>query len=391
MATKSTKGISTKSVHAGEGKGRANRSVTTAIAQTSTYFFTSAEELIAHKEKREPREEYGRYQNPTRSVAEAKLAELEGGEDALLTSSGMAAVTTTLFGLLNQGDHLILIGEVYSRTRELCDKLPAKMGVEVSVLNDEQTLRDVIQPNTKIIFAEVPTNPHLRVIDLASVVAIAKEHRIRTIIDSTLATPYNLQPLTLGADLVIHSGTKYFGGHNDLLAGVVIGRKSLIAPLREMHWVLGAVLDGHTAYLLLRGLKTFALRMERHNQNALRIAQYLERHPKVKKVFYPGVESHADYAVATRLMSGFGGLLSVDLGSKENTIRFVNALTIPYLAASLGGVESLVEPHAIMVGFDLLPDSELARSIEPGLVRLSIGIEDVEDLLADIEQALGKV
>jgi len=391
MPTKYKKGFSTKSVHSGEGKGRTSRSVTTPTVHASTYFFENVAEFIEHKAKQRMLEEYGRYHNLTRSTVEAKLAALEGGEDAILLSSGMAGIMTTLFTFLNQGDHLIMTDEAYHKTNEFCDRILSKIGVKVSAveIGDYAALEQAIQPNTKIFFSETPTNPHLFILDVERVAQIGKRHRIKTIIDSTIATPYNLQPLKFGIDLVIHSATKYLGGHNDLLAGVVVGRKSLIEPIREIHWILGAVADPNTSYMLLRGLKTLALRMQRHNENAMRVAKYLEKHRKVERVYYPGLKNHPGHKIAKKQMSGFGGLVSFDVGSFEAAKRFVNLLKIPYIAVSFGGVESLVEPYSVMAAASW--QSGGSKQIEEGLVRLSVGVEDIGDLIADIKQALEQV
>jgi cystathionine gamma-synthase len=305
-----------------------------------------------------------------------------------LFSSGMAAIMTTLFTLLNQGDHLVMTDEAYHKTREFCDRILTKIGVRISVvkIDDYAALEQAIQPNTKVFFSETPTNPHLLILDVERVAEIGKRCGIKTIIDSTIATPYNLQPLKFGVDLVIHSATKYLGGHNDLLAGVVVGEKPLIEPIREIHWILGAAADPNTSYLLLRGLKTLALRMQRHNESATRVAQYLKKHRMVKRVYYPGLKNHPGHKIAEKQMRGFGGLVSFDVGSLEKAMRFVNLLKIPYIAVSFGGVESLVEPYKVMASASW--QSEGNKEIEEGLVRLSVGLEDVEDLIADIKQAL---
>jgi cystathionine gamma-synthase len=388
MPTKHTRGFSTRAVHSGEGKGRTGRSVTTPTVHASTYFFENVAELVEHKAKRQMREEYGRSHNNPRSTCEATLAELESGEDAILLSSGMAAIMTTLFTLLNQGDHLVMTDEAYHKTREFCDRILTKIGVRISVvkIGAYAALEQAIQPNTKVFFSETPTNPHLLILDVERVAEIGKRCGIKTIIDSTIATPYNLQPLKFGVDLVIHSATKYLGGHNDLLAGVVVGEKPLIEPIREIHWILGAAADPNTSYLLLRGLKTLALRMQRHNESATRVAQYLKKHRMVKRVYYPGLKNHPGHKIAEKQMRGFGGLVSFDVGSLEKAMRFVNLLKIPYIAVSFGGVESLVEPYKVMASASW--QSEGNKEIEEGLVRLSVGLEDVEDLIADIKQAL---
>jgi cystathionine gamma-synthase len=242
---------------------------------------------------------------------------------------------------------------------------------------------------TRLIISESPTNPYLHVIDLPQVTAIARKHRVKTMIDATFATPYNQRPIEYGIDLVTHSCTKYLGGHNDLLAGVVIGNPSLIGALREAQGILGGICDPHSAYLLMRGLKTFALRMERQNASGLAIAQFLESHPRVSRVHYPGLPSHPDYAVAMEQMRGFGGVVSFEVdGGLEDTSRVIDRMRIPYIAPSLGGVESLVEQPSLMSFYELSSEERLAVGMRDNLVRLSCGIEDVADLIADLKQAL---
>ncbi len=390
--------FSTQSVHAGEPHVNPYHSVPTPIVQSATYTFPNTDALIHFMEARETLppsfREYGRYGNPTVRVAEEKLAALERGEDALLFSSGMAAITLTLMTLLQPGDHLILTLDTYRRTRAFCMTFLRRWGVDVTVVNPAayDDLEHAITPRTRYLFSETPTNPFLRVLDLERVVEIARQHHVRVIIDSTFATPYNLQPLTFGVDLVVHSVTKYLSGHNDLLAGVVIGNRETISLLREAQGTFGALVDPGAAYLIVRGLKTLALRVERQNANAWILAQYLEEHPKVRRVWYPGLPSHPDHDVAVRQMRGFGGVVSFEIaGTAEDARSFVDALTIPRLATSLGGVESLVTIPAIMSYYDASPEEKKAAGITDQLVRLSAGIEDVDDLLADVEQALAVV
>lgn len=269
-----------------------------------------------------------------------------------------------------------------------------RFGIETSVIpvGDEEALQAAIRPTTEIILTESPTNPHLRVVDLPKLVAIAKAHRLRTIVDSTFATPINQRPLEFGVDLVIHSATKYLGGHNDLLAGVVIGSKLLIRQIKETQGILGDVIAPHTAYLLLRGLKTLALRVQRQNETAQHIAHFLAHHPAVRHVYYPSLEGHPDHAIAIDQMSGFGGVVTFELETDfEGTSRFIDHLHLPYISPSLGGTETLVEQVAIIGYYDLSPEERAKLGVSDNLVRLAIGLEAAEDLVADLTQALDKL
>ncbi|MGQ9681311.1 MAG: trans-sulfuration enzyme family protein [Anaerolineae bacterium] len=386
----------TKVVHAGEERPNPYHAVTTPIVQTSTYTYENTADLLAYKEAtREPgrrtRGEYGRYGNPTAWSVEQKVAALEGAEDALLFSSGMSAQTTALLALLSPGDHWIVTQDLYRKTRQFANTVLRRLGIATTYVppGDLAALRQAWQPRTRLVFTEIPTNPYLRVPDLH---AMAQECRARGalfMVDSTFATPYNLRPLEHGADLVVHSATKYMGGHNDLLAGVLLCRSELMAPVREMQGMLGPIADAHCAYLLLRGLKTLALRMERHNENGLRAAQFLQGHPAVERVYYPGLPSHPDHALARQLLRGFGGVVSFEVrGGMEAVARFIDALRIPHIGPSLGGVESLVEQPALMSHYELDPAERAAIGVSDGLVRYALGIEDGDDLLADLTQAL---
>ncbi len=387
-------GTSTRSVHGGERDHRESDALTTPIYQTSTFWFRNSEELRAYQEGRLRRDEYGRYGNPTWRAVERKLADLEGAEDAVLFASGMCAATTTFLALLPRDGHLIVTSDCYRRTRQFCDEYLVKLGVEVTVIEpaNPAKLAEAIREETVLFFTESPTNPYLRVIDVAEAAEIAHARGVRVVIDNTFASPVNHTPLADGADLVLHSATKYLGGHNDLLAGAVAGSGDLVARLRAAVGVLGGVTDPHSAYLLLRGMKTLDLRMRQHNASARRIAEWLEAHPRIRRVFYPGLPSHPDHEVARRQMRGFGGVVTFEVDSDlEGAIRFVDACRIPYLAPSLGGVESLIEMPVLMSYWDKTPEQRLAWGITDSLVRLSVGIEDVEDLIADLEQALEAV
>jgi cystathionine gamma-synthase len=312
----------------------------------------------------------------------------------MLVSSGMAAVTTTLLLLLNAGDHLILTNDCYHSTLDFCQKFLPRYGVESTIVHcgNYGAIEAAIRPNTRVIFSESPTNPFMRCLDFPRLVEIARRHKVKTVIDTTFATPMNLRAREFGIDIVIHSVTKYLAGHNDVMAGVVIGSYDDITPLRKAQALLGAIVDPHAAYLILRGIKTLALRMERHNANGMAVARFLEAHPKVRKVWYPGLASHPDHAVAMATQHGFGGVVSFELeGETELAYSFIDALKIPTVGPSLGGVESLISPLALM-GFAEVPPEERAElGISDGLVRFCIGIEDTEDLLADLAQALDRV
>lgn len=345
MPTTQSPGPCTAAVHAGEPRRRAFDLITPPIVQSATYTFRDSAELIAFQSGELEREEYGRYGNPTVRAVEARLAALElpdAPAAALLCASGMNALTTVMLAMLPAGSHVILTDDGYRRTRQFVRTMLARLGVTHSVVAaaSPAAIAAAIEPGrTRLIVTEAPTNPYLRVIDLAAVAAIAREHRIKTVIDATFATPYNMRPLAYGIDLVVHSCSKYLAGHNDLLAGVIIGRPPIISALRETQGVLGGICDPHAAYLLGRGLKTFALRMERHNQNGQAVAEFLARHPRVTKVHYPGLPDHPDHAIARAQMRGFGGVVSFEVaGDLHSAMAVVDRLRLPYIAPSFGGV-----------------------------------------------------
>ncbi len=388
------RGEATRSVHAGELRQQEANAITTPIYQTSTFWFKNSQEVIDYQEGRTAREEYGRYGNPTWRAVERKISELEGGEETVLFASGMCAATTTFFAVLPENSHLIVTSDCYRRTRQFIRQFLSRAGVEVTVIEagSAEAFEKAIRPNTEVFFTESPTNPYLRVIDVKGVAEIARKHGIKTIIDSTFATPVNHQPLEDGADLVLHSATKYLGGHNDLLAGTITGSKEIIEPIREALGVLGGIIDSHCAWLLLRGLKTLALRMERHNSNGFAVARFLESHPKVRQVWYPGLESHPDHVIASSQMNAFGGVVTFEIDTDlDGAIRFIDSTRIPYQAPSLGGVETLIELPVTMSFWDVPREERYKLGITDSLVRLALGIESQEDLIADLDQALGKV
>ncbi|MCK6579582.1 MAG: PLP-dependent aspartate aminotransferase family protein [Anaerolineae bacterium] len=391
------RGDSTRAVHGAGAAQNPYGSITTPIIQSATFTFASTADLIAYLKRKAAGgavdyEEYARFGSPTVDAVEKKLAALEGGGDALLYPSGMAALTSVLLTVLRPETHLIITDDCYRHTLEFCLNFLKKYQIETTVVpfNDMAALEAAVIPKkTRLVISESPTNPYLRVTDLDALVRTAKKHRLLTLIDSTFATPINQRPLAFGIDFVVHSATKYLAGHNDLLAGVVIGRKDRIAALRDSRLLLGGIVDPQPAYLLERGMKTVALRVAQHNASAQRIAEHLEGHPAVERVWYPGLPSHPDHAIAAAQMRGYGGVVTFEVrGDLEATAGFIDRLKLPRLAASLGGVESLIQQPTIMSHFDKSPEERAALGIKDNLVRFSVGIEDADDLIADLDAAL---
>ncbi|NSW53616.1 MAG: aminotransferase class I/II-fold pyridoxal phosphate-dependent enzyme [Anaerolineae bacterium] len=384
------------SVHAGEQRQRAYHSVVDPIVQSSNFAFENTADIVSFMEARAAgdtggRVEYGRYGNPTVRVVEERMAALEGTEDAVAFSSGMAAISTALLTFLKQGDHVILTDDCYRRTREFVLTILARFGVTASVvpINDFDALRRAVTPATRVFFSETPTNPYLRVLDLAQWCAAARVCGAITMLDATFATPVNLRPTEWGVDLVLHSATKYLGGHNDLLAGIAAGSTALISRIRDMVFTMGPILDPQSAFLLLRGIKTLGLRVGQQNRNGQRLADFLRGHPAVEQVWYPGCPDHQDHATAQRQMSGFGGVVSFTVkGDFTATSTFLDQLKIPYLTPSLGAVESLATQPALMSYANVAPEERKALGVVDNLVRYAVGIEDVGDIIADIDQAL---
>jgi cystathionine gamma-synthase len=393
-------GQNTLSVHGGDNRARAHQAIPMPIIQTATYAFADTADLVNFMQQRslgthiEGREDYGRYGNPTVQSVERKVAALEHADDAVLFSSGMAAMTTLLLASLPTGAHLVMTDDCYRRTRQFCLVFLKRLGIETTIvpMGDYAALEAAIQPKrTRFVISESPTNPYLRCVDLERLAEIAKRHRVQTIIDSTFGTPINQRPLEYAIDYVVHSATKYMGGHHDLLAGVVVGGKSRVAALRDARGVLGGIVDPQNAYLLERGLKTLGLRVRQQNETALAVARYLEAHPRIERVWYPGLPSHPDHEVARRQMSGFGGVVSFEVkGALDDASGFVDRMEIPYIAPSLGGVDSLIEQPALMSFFEKTTEERLEFGIKDNLVRFAIGVEDAADIIADLEQALAE-
>ena len=385
-------GLSTQAVHAGEDRQKLGHSMTDPIFCTSTYTFADTQAALDFVAQKQPRDEYARYSNPGMRVAERKLAVLEGGEAAVLHASGMAAIGSLLLAKLNAGDEIIMFNECYHRIRELCVKHLGRFGVVTRLVPacDYRAMEEAITPATRLLISESPTNPHMSVVDLEQFAALGRRHGVETLIDATLATPYNVRPLQWGVDYVIHSCTKYLAGHNDMLGGVVIGSAEKIEPVQKLRGVLGAVSGPHSAYLLLRGLKTFELRMQRHNENGQAVAEFLAGHPRVEAVYYPGLPGHPHHDVARRTMRGFGGLVTflVKDADDRQTSAVVDAVRIPRIGPSLGGVESLIEQSMVMSYHDFTREQRYAVGIPDNMVRIACGIENSEDLIADLKQAL---
>lgn len=387
-----TKPNQSTAIHGGQQPETCTRPVTTPIYTSATYRFESTADLRAYMAGEREAFHYSRYGNPTVRAAEYAVAALENAQDAVLVSSGMAALTTALTTLLRGGQHAVFTSDIYRPTAELLAGLLERFGIESTRVDtdDLDALEAAIRPGvTKVIFTELPTNPHNRVVDIERLAAIKKKARARLVVDATFATPYNARPLELGADVVVHSLSKYIGGHNDLIAGAIVCRAAVADAFREQRAMLGGILDPNSAYNLIRGIKTFPMRMERHNANALAVARALEAHPKVEAVFYPMLESHADYELAKRTLHGGGGVVTFRFrGDLDQTSGVIDRLKLISHSASLGGVESLAHQPAVFSHSDLTPEARLDVGVTDNLIRVAIGLEEPEDIIQDLYQAL---
>lgn len=385
-------GESTLAVHAGEARRKALDAITDAIVCSSTYTFDDTQSVIDFIEQKQSREEYGRYGNPNEKVVEAKLAALECAEEALVFSSGMAAIVGVLMAKLNAGDEIVFFDQCYHRSREFCFKHLARFGVVTHQVKtgDFDAMEKAINSRTKMLVSESPTNPHLTCIDLEQFVGLGKAHNVETLIDATLATPQNLKPVEYGVDYVLHSATKYLGGHNDLLAGVIAGTKEKLESVRQLRGIMGGINSPHNLYLLQRGLKTFQLRMQRHNENGQAVAEFLAAHPRIERVYFPGLPDHPTHDIARRTMRGYGGLVTflVKNADWRQTADVIDRVKIPRIGPSLGGVESLIEQPMVMSYFNQTPADRERFGISDNMIRMACGIEDTQDLLADLAQAL---
>lgn len=391
MADKKRSSGATTSVHGGEPASYPYDALAAPIVQTATYTFRDTAELTAYMQGEHERQEYGRYGNPTVRLVERKVAELEHAEDGLAFSSGMAALTTAALALTKAGSHVVLFSDCYRRTRQFITSVLPRFGVEHTVVPpaDVDALEQAIRPDTRLVISEAPTNPYQNIVDLDRMTEVCRARRVKTLIDSTFATPVNMRPAEHGVDLVVHSATKYLAGHNDVLGGVLAGTAPLVDLVRDLRHVMGATLDPHAAYLTHRGLKTLSVRMRQQNETALALASALEGKGRIRRVWYPGLPSHPHHELACRLMDGFGGVVSFELDADlDTTGRFVDRCQIPRIAPSLGGVESLIEQPALMSYFELTSEQRRELGMSDSLVRYAVGIEDADELIADVLQAL---
>lgn len=394
MDGRTREGFTTRAIHGGRIPD-ANKSVAPPIYQTATFRYDTVEEGARLGAETGPGYFYTRWGNPTTDLLEQKVALLEGGEAALGAAAGMGAIATAVMSLVKAGDHVVTPKAIYQAAFGLFHQVLPGYGVDVTFLDDPDVAayEAAIRPRTRLLYLETPNNPLLGITDIAGVVALARAHGARTVIDNTLATPYNQTPLALGVDLVCHAATKYLGGHHDVSAGVIIGSRALIRQCVLTLRIFGAVLDPFAAFLLIRGLATLGLRMERHNANAMALATHLAAHPKVARVHYPGLPDHPRHQIAARQMpGGFGGLLSIEInGDVAAGSRCVEALRVATLGVSLGGVSTLVAHPASTTSVNMPREVRLAAGISDGLIRISVGIEELDDLLEDFTQALDKV
>ncbi len=380
----------TRAIHAGESKPGVSGPVTAPIVRSSTFTFADTAEMKRWAEGRSSAYIYTRYGNPTLTIAEEKLAALEHGEAAVVTASGMAAISSALLAALEAGDELIATRQLYGGTYRLMRDILPRMGIKVHfVESDLAGAERLIGPKTKALYVETPTNPTLQLVDMEQAVRLARRHRLTSIIDNTFASPILQKPLEAGFDMAVHSTTKALGGHSDLIGGAVVGSREWVGRAHTMVIYLGGCMDPEAAYLLSRGIKTVGLRVGRQCGTALEVARYLERHPKVARVHYPGLPSHPQHRLARRQMRGFGSMLAFDLkGGLGAARRFCDRVQVFLLAASLGGVESLVVLPIYTSHYKMSRAELRAAGVAPGTVRVSIGLEDARDLIADLKQAL---
>ncbi len=391
---KSDESFFTKAVHAGEDLTKNFGSVSIPIYPATIFAFSDADEGAAIHNYQKEGYFYGKLGNPTQDALEKAICQLENGEAALAFASGMAAVSTSILTLVKTGDHIVAPDSMYSTTTIFLQHLAENFGIDVTFIDaaNAENYANSAKENTKVFWIETPSNPLLKITDISAVAKIAKEKNIKTIADNTFATPFNLRPLEFGIDLLIHSATKYLGGHSDLTAGLMVGESEIVEKVRlKTTKLYGGNIAPQIAWLVLRGIKTLALRMERHNQNASAIAYMLANHPKVKAVFYPGLEKNQNHNIAKAQMNGFGGMIAFDVGGIEQGKTLVNNVKICTLATSLGGVETILQHSASMTHATLSPEERFKAGVTDGLIRLSVGIEDEKDLIADLENALNQI
>lgn len=390
MSTSDSHGPATRLIHVGE-RPPAAASLTVPIYETSTFVFDSAADVEAYAAGTKPAYLYTRYDNPTVVAVETKIAEVDGAEAALVFGSGMAAISTAIFGLLEAGDEVVCCAAIYGGTFHVLTSLASRFGVTTrfATLEEFRTPAALVGPKTKMVWFESPINPTLRVIDVRAVASVCREAGVLSVMDNTFASPINQPVLAMGVDLSVQSVTKYLNGHSDVTGGVLSGRAGLIGRLARTRRLLGGILDPQPAYALGRGMKTLTLRVARHNETALAIAQALHGHPALAAVHYPGLPSHPDHAIATAQMRGFGGMVCLDLaGGQDAAFRAFDRLRLFQRAASLGGVESLCSLPILTSQFGLSDEALAQAGVTRGMMRLSVGLEDAADLIADLMQAI---
>lgn len=391
------KGIGTKAIHGGVIKNKYG-ALATPIYQTSTFVFKNVEEGAKRFLGEEEGYIYSRLSNPTLTVAEEKVAILENGEKALATSSGMGAISATLWTLLKAGDHVLADKTLYGCTYAYISHGLTKFGVEVDFvdMSDLEEVKIKLKDNTKVIYLETPANPNLKIVDIQKISELShnKNSNIKVVVDNTFATPFCQKPLLLGADIVVHSATKYLNGHGDVIAGFVVGSQEMINDIRTVGLkdMTGAVLGPNEAFLIIRGLKTFEIRMQKHCENAMKVAEFLEQNEKVEKVYYPGLKTHVGYEVAVKQMQSFGGILAFEVkGGLEAGKKLLNNLEMITIAVSLGDAETLIQHPASMTHSPYTKEERELAGITDGLIRLSVGLENVEDIILDLEKAFLKI
>ncbi|TGB80933.1 methionine gamma-lyase [Escherichia sp. E4694] len=387
--------FATQIIHAGQHPDPSTGSLSTPIFQTSTFVFDNAEQGAARFALEEPGYIYTRLGNPTTESLEQKMAVLESGEAALATASGISAITTALLTLCQQGDHIVSANAIYGCTHAFLSHSMPRFGINTNFVDATNIaeLKAAIRPETKVVYIETPANPTLTLVDIETVAGIAHQHGALLIVDNTFMSPYGQQPLRLGADIVVHSVTKYINGHGDVIGGVIIGKKEFIDQARYVGLkdITGGCMSPFNAWLTLRGAKTLGVRMERHSSNAMKIAQFLEKHPAITHVYYPGLQTHPQYDLYKRQMSLPGGVISFEItGGFESGRRMINAVNLCLLAVSLGDTETLIQHPASMTHSPVPPEERLKAGITDGLIRLSVGLEDPDDIIEDLQQAIEK-
>lgn len=397
MNTKNS-GFGTKAIHAGNVKDTQYGALTTPIYQSSTFAFETCEQGGRRFAGEEPGYIYSRLSNPTTSILEAKLAALENGEAACATSSGMGAITSATWSICKAGDHIIADGTLYGCTFAFLSHGVSRYGVEVTFVDtsDIEKFKAALKPNTTMVYLETPANPNLKIVDLELIsnVSHAYNKDIKVVCDNTFATPYLQKPLELGCDVVVHSATKYLNGHGDVIAGFVVGNQDFISTVRMfgIKDMTGSVIGAFESFLILRGLKTLEIRMQRHCANAVKIAEYLDNNSKVDRVYFPGLSSHPGHEIAAKQMSDFGGMISFEVkGGKAAGMKLCNNLELCTIAVSLGDAETLIEHPASMTHSTYSPEDLAEAGIPEGLVRLSVGLENVEDIIADLEKGFAAI